>query len=232
MWSHTRYLECLVLAATIAPAELVRVATAFDVRGRSAVRAARNAAVGVPTAYAAVCSVAVAVAVTGGFTPGYLSSWSVGSGWPAGLLWAAGAVAAGCAVIALEFGLGAAPYLLRGKRGLRLGVMVSPGSVSAAFVASVTATGIAEELLYRGLWIGTLHERLGLASAAAVFIATLAYALGHVFFGMSVVGQKAATGVVFGALLVASGSLAVPLIAHVTQNLAVSALGARQAARP
>ena len=228
MWSHTRSLECLVLAATIAPAELVRVATAFDVRGRNAARAARNTAMGVPAAYAAVCSLAIAVAVTGGFTPGYLrhlSSWSVGP------LWAVSAIAAGCAVIALEFGLGAAPHLLRGKRGLRFGVMVAASSVDATFVASVAATAIAEELLYRGLWIGTLHERLGLASAAAVLAAAFAYALGHVFFGMNIVAQKTVTGAVFGALLVASGSLAVPLIAHVTQNLAVSALGARRAAR-
>lgn len=29
MWSHTRSLELLVLVATVAPAELIRVATAF-----------------------------------------------------------------------------------------------------------------------------------------------------------------------------------------------------------
>lgn len=225
MWSRTLCLEGLVLAATIAPAELVRVATAFGTRGRDAARAARNATIGVPAAYAAVCSVAIAVAVTGGFSPGYLSSWSVGA------LWAAGAVVAGCAVVALEFGLGAAPYLLWGKRGLRLGVMLASGSVDAAFLASVTATGVAEELLYRGLWIGMLHERLGLVFPAAVLAAAFAYALGHVFFGMNVVAQKATTGAVFGTLLVASGSLVVPLVAHVTQNLVVSALGARQAAR-
>ncbi|MBS2963475.1 CPBP family intramembrane metalloprotease [Actinocrinis puniceicyclus] len=225
MWSRTLCLECLVLAATIAPAELVRVATAFGMRGHGAARAARTATYGVPAAYSAVCAAAIAVAATGGFSPGYLSSWSVGA------LWVVGAVVAGCAVVALEFGLGAAPYLLRGKRGLRLGVMLASGSVDAAFVASVVATGIAEELLYRGLWIGILHERLGLVLPAAILAAACAYALGHVFFGMNVVAQKATTGAVFGVLLVSSGSVVVPLLAHVTQNLVVSALGARQAAR-
>lgn len=225
MWSHTRSLECLVLAASIAPAELVRVSTMIDTRAGTGGAGAVRAAVGVPVAYAAVCSLAIGVAATGGFTSWYLRSWPVDASW------ICAAVLAGCAVIGLEFLVGAAPQLMRGRwRGLRFGVVpdaVRPGPV---FLAAIIATAAVEEVLYRGLWMGTL-ERLGLASAAALGVSAFAYALGHVFFGMTVVLQKTASGLVFGALLVGSGGLVTPLAAHIVQNLVVFGLAANQGGR-
>ncbi|WP_441247890.1 CPBP family glutamic-type intramembrane protease [Kitasatospora sp. McL0602] len=220
MWSHTRYLECLTVAATIAPAELVRVATSFATSVATRGAAAARARLGVPAAYLAVGALALAVAAAGHFTPGYLTAWR------ADPRWLALAVAAGTALVAVEFAVGAVPKLLRGQRGLRLAVTaVTP--LGAAYLGSIAVTAVAEEVLYRGLWIGVLHERLLLPSGVAIAFAAVAYALGHLFFGGPAVAQKAVSGAVFGLALVASGSLLVPLVAHLSQNLAVFALGTR-----
>jgi membrane protease YdiL (CAAX protease family) len=210
-----------VLAATVAPAELVRVATSFDPRADRAV-AARRARIGVPGSFAVVCALALGVAAAGGFAPRVLTSWTVTAPW------LAAAVAVGCGSVALEYALVAAPAVARGARALRFGVATGPGGTGLGFMVSVLVTAVAEEVLYRGVWIGTLHERLDVPSTAAVAVAAAGYALGHMFFGFAVVGQKAVTGVLYGALLVASGSLLVPVVAHVAQNVAVSGLGARQ----
>jgi membrane protease YdiL (CAAX protease family) len=232
MWSHTRSLELLVLAASIAPAELVRVAGSFgSVAGGAMATAAdssararreRAALIGVPAAYAGVCALAVGAVVAGGFTPDYLKTWSV-AWW-----WVVGAAAAGCCAIMVEFGVAAAPSIVRGVRGLRFGIMTGMSAADHRYLLSITVTAVAEEILYRGVWIGTLRGPLAIPAVAAIALAGLAYALGHLFFGWSVVGQKAVTGFGFGTLLVASGSLLVPVVAHVVQNAAVLGLRARQ----
>ncbi|MFD7931050.1 hypothetical protein, partial [Streptomyces sp. NPDC059742] len=43
MWSHTRSLELLVLVATVAPAELIRVATAFGPAAKAGADRGRGA---------------------------------------------------------------------------------------------------------------------------------------------------------------------------------------------
>jgi membrane protease YdiL (CAAX protease family) len=235
MWSHTHSLEWLVIGATIAPAELVRVATSFrpgagvaaagPSAGAERARAARLQILGVPSAYATACLLAVAVAAAGGFTSQYLTDWSVS--WP----WAPAAAAVGCAVVALELGVGAAPQVLRGVRRIRFGVDAGPGTVGSALLASIVATAVVEEVLYRGVWIGTLNARLHVPAAIAVAASAVAYALGHLFFGSTVVMQKAVTGAVLGTLLVASGSLIVPLVAHITQNVTVFGFASRRRRR-
>jgi membrane protease YdiL (CAAX protease family) len=232
MWSHTRSLELLVLAASIAPAELVRVAGSFGSFGGGAAamaadgsartRRERAALIGVPAAYAGVCALAVGAVLAGGFTPGYLKNWPV-AWW-----WLVAAAAAGCAAIMVEFGIAAAPSIARGVRGLRFGVMTGTSAAGHGYLLSITVTAVAEEILYRGVWVGTLRGPLAVPAVAAIALAAVAYALGHLFFGWSVVGQKAVTGFVYGTLLVVSGSLLVPVVAHVAQNAAVLGLQARQ----
>ncbi|MFD0275585.1 type II CAAX prenyl endopeptidase Rce1 family protein [Kitasatospora sp. NPDC127111] len=233
MWSHTRSLECLVLAATVAPAELVRVATAFGPggagsgpgEGRTGTgrgRAAWFALFGAPAAYLVVTGLALAVAASGGFAPDTLT------GWRADAVWLPAAAVTGTALVGAEFLAGAVPRLPRGANGLRLAVHRSSGVATPGYAAAILATAVAEELLYRGLWIGVLHQRLELPTAVATAVAALAYALGHLFFGGLAVVQKTLSGAVFGVLLVASGSLAVPLVAHLAQNAAVHLLAVRQ----
>ncbi|MFF4371590.1 type II CAAX prenyl endopeptidase Rce1 family protein [Streptomyces sp. NPDC001594] len=225
MWSPTRSLELLVLAATVAPAELIRVATAFGPAakaGADRIRAARRGLAGVPAAYLVVTAAALAVAADGGFLPGALP------GRAPGVLWLPAAAAVGAALVGAEFAVGALPRLAAGAGLPRLAVHRDGGAASAGYAVSVLATAVAEELLYRGLWIGVLHERLHLPAGVAVAVAAVAYAVGHLFFGGLAVAQKALSGAVFGLLLVVSGSLAVPLVAHLAQNGTVFALAVRQ----
>ncbi|MFJ1704808.1 type II CAAX prenyl endopeptidase Rce1 family protein [Kitasatospora sp. NPDC088346] len=239
MWSHTRSLELLVLVATVAPAELIRVATAFGPAARAGAstgagvgpgagagadrgRAARWGTLGAPAAYLAVTALAVAVAADGGFVPDTLT------GWRAGAPWLAAAVVVGVALVGAEFAVGAVPRLLDGTGLPRLAVHRGAGPAGGGYAAAVLVTAAVEEVLYRGLWIGVLHERLRLPVAVAVGAAAVAYAVGHLFFGGLAVVQKAVSGTVFGLLAVVSGSLAVPLAAHLAQNGAVVALALRQ----
>ncbi|MFE2143879.1 type II CAAX prenyl endopeptidase Rce1 family protein [Streptomyces sp. NPDC059456] len=235
MWSHTRSLELLVLAATVAPAELIRVATAFGPAAKAGAdrgRAARRGLLGAPAAYLLVTAVALAVAAGGGFVPDTLTDWRTGAPWlPAAAL-------VGATLVGAEFAVGAVPRLLDGTGRPRLSVHrgggTAGGGVGGGYAAAVLVTAVAEELLYRGLWIGVLHARLRLPVAVAVAVAAVAYAVGHLFFGGLAVAQKTLSGAVFGLLMVVSGSLAVPLTAHVAQNAAVFALAVRQerGARP
>ncbi|MEW1634244.1 CPBP family glutamic-type intramembrane protease [Streptomyces sp. NPDC093801] len=229
MWSHTRSLELLVLAATVAPAELIRVATAFGpAAGADRARAARRGLLGAPAAYLLVTAAALAVAADGGFVPDTLT------GWRTGALWLPAAAAAGAALVGAEFALGAVPRLPAGTGLPRLAVHRDGGAVGGGYAAAVLVTAAAEELLYRGLWTGVLHEGLHLPAGVAVAAAAAAYAVGHLFFGGLAVAQKALSGTVFGLLMVVSGSLAVPLVAHLAQNGVVFALAVRQerGARP
>ncbi|WP_079423808.1 CPBP family intramembrane glutamic endopeptidase [Streptomyces katrae] len=237
MWSPTRSLELLVLAATVAPAELIRVATAFGPAakaGADRVRAVRRGLVGVPAAYLVVTAAALAVAADGGFLPDTLTGGLTGAlpgalpGRLPGVLWLPAAALAGAALVGGEFAVGAVPRLAAGAGLPRLAVHRDGGAAGGGYAASVLATAVAEELLYRGLWIGVLHERLHLPAGVAVAVAAVAYAGGHLFFGGRAVAQKTLSGVVFGLLMLVSGSLAVPLVAHLAQNGAVLALGVRQ----
>lgn len=137
------------------------------------------------------------------------------------------AVLVGVVLVGAEFAVGAVPGLLDGTGLPRLAVHLG-GPVGGGYAASILSTAVAEELLYRGLWIGVLHERLRLPVGAAVAVAAVAYAAGHLFFGGLAVVQKTLSGTVFGLLLVGSGSLAVPLVAHLAQNATVLALAVRQ----
>ncbi|MFF2198224.1 type II CAAX prenyl endopeptidase Rce1 family protein [Streptomyces sp. NPDC058157] len=225
MWSPTRSLELLVLAATVAPAELIRVTTAFGPAakaGADRIRAARRGLVGVPAAYLVVTAAALAVAADGGFLPDALS------GRPPAVLWLPAAAVAGAALVGAEFAVGAVPRLAAGAGLPRLAVHRAGGAAGGGYAVSVLATAAAEELLYRGLWIGVLHERLHLPAGVAVAAAAVAYAVGHLFFGGLAVAQKTLSGAVFGLLMVVSGSLAVPLVAHLAQNGTVLALAVRQ----
>jgi len=191
-----------------------------------------------------VLALALAVAVLDRFTPGYLTAWRA---WRTIPLWIPAAVVIGCCAVGLEILVGIAQQTIKQhaitqhaitqhaitrNRTFRLAVNIGSASLGPGYLLAISVTATAEELLYRGLWMGTLVERLGVSSAIAVCGAAAAYAVGHLFFGGAIVVQKAVTGIVFGILLVASGSVLVPLLAHLAQNMTVyriAAAGGRQA---
>jgi membrane protease YdiL (CAAX protease family) len=226
MWSRTPYLEYLVIAATIAPAELVRVVTSFDTAAAAnRVRMARMARFGVPACYLLVTSIAIAVALMGRFLPGYLTEMQIDWRW---LLFA---TAVGCLLVALELAVGALPAMIRGARRIQAGIATGFGAAGLGYLTSIMLTAVAEEVLYRGIWIGVLREVLEVPAAIAIGSAALAYGLGHLFFGFQQVLQKVVAGTIFGVLLVTTGSLLVPILAHIAQNLVVFGLAVRQSGR-
>src|SRR5215469_8413426 len=123
MWSRTLYPECLVLAATVAPAELIRVAASFGApAGRNRSWISRNASFGASFAYTAVLALALAVALLDHFTPGYLRTWRVSP------LWICAAVLIGCGAVGLEILAGVALQAFKQNRRFRLAVNVGSAS--------------------------------------------------------------------------------------------------------
>jgi hypothetical protein len=80
---------------------------------------------------------------------------------------------------------------------------------------------IGEELFYRAIWMGLLIS-MGVAVPLALVISSAAYGLNHLSFGLTSVAAKSVTGFLYGAVYLAGGqSLALPIVAHVLQNIAV-----------
>ncbi len=77
---------------------------------------------------------------------------------------------------------------------------------------SVTA-GVTEEILYRGFLLAYLSGYMPVA--AAVVLSSLLFAGGHAYQGLRGVIQVFVLGMAFSAMYVLSGSLIVPIVAHV-----------------
>jgi membrane protease YdiL (CAAX protease family) len=89
-------------------------------------------------------------------------------------------------------------------------------------VPVVLLLGAAEEVIFRGVGQHLLTHVFGWPAAAAIALMALVYGLNHLYFGWLTVGQKAVTGLLFGALYQACGqAVLVPVLAHLTQNLVV-----------
>lgn len=210
MTSHTPFLSVLVLASSAFPAQLYRVglAAAAGARPARAVAALRSA--WLPASFLLVAALAWYVA------PVDLAVL------PASWWWYPLAVAVGLAAPAWEVAAGFGAAVVRRRRPVR----VAPHrrwSTGAPMLAAAVAVGVAEEVIFRGVGLSLLVRELGVPVAAAVALTAVAYGLNHLYFGGLTVAQKCLTGAVFGALFVASGyRLAVPLLAHVAQNLSVS----------
>lgn len=88
-------------------------------------------------------------------------------------------------------------------------------------LVSISA-GVCEEILFRGFLIryfqaGPYH--LGLA--LAVVVSCLFFGTAHLYQGLVGVLQTAFLGLVFAALFLATGSLALPILAHVATDLKI-----------
>ncbi len=92
---------------------------------------------------------------------------------------------------------------------------------------AVTLTAWAEETLWRGVLLGTLASR---SAVFALALSTAGFAASHVYGqGWTALRTHALTGLTFGGLYVATGSLAAAIAAHAVYNLiVVAADGARR----
>ena len=215
MWSPTRYLDALMLATSVAPAELVRVLTSFGIGAANRRRLQRISVIGVPVAYGAICVlVALCLALAGPRGAALPVAPSRGA-------WLALALGVGVALFYVELLLALIPARMRRQKTMRVRVNLGTERLSRSFVASVLAVAFIEEVLYRGYWLRIIHTDLGWPNSVFVLLSAAAYALGHVFFGMTAVAQKLATGAVLGLLAVMSGGLAAPLVAHLSENVVV-----------
>ncbi|WP_158070514.1 CPBP family intramembrane glutamic endopeptidase [Streptomyces luteocolor] len=86
-------------------------------------------------------------------------------------------------------------------------------------VAVAVTDGICAELVYRGLLIAFGIGVLGLNSYLAVALSAVVYALAGSYQGRQGMAAFALFGVFFGGLYLATGSLLLPVVAHVALSL-------------
>jgi uncharacterized protein len=98
------------------------------------------------------------------------------------------------------------------------------------FVCLAITAGFCEEVLFRGFvtwyissWIGTLP---------ALAISSILFGFQHLYLGMEHVVRTAVVGLVFGLIVLASGSLWPAILIHATMDLLAGELGFRAFARP
>ena len=216
MVRHTHYLDVLVLLCTLAPAELVRIATSFRVQGVDEQKKYRRLNVGVPLSYASVAALGFALIYS-------LQGVSADLVMTSTVKVFSIAVLSGLGIFAIEIVVATLPSFLRGRRvQFRVNLGGSPPDV--ALLLSILFVGAVEEFLYRGIWLNVGVIALGFPKFVAVFLAAAAYAGGHLFFGVQVVTQKLISGILFGVLAVATGTVLAPICAHLALNVCVIAL--------
>ena len=89
-------------------------------------------------------------------------------------------------------------------------------SLAYVFVAVIMAP-IVEEVAFRGVAFGTIIAR-GLSPVAAITLSSLAFAFSHLQYSPAAMFVVFLSGVGFGVLRMMSGTVIVPIIAHMTAN--------------
>lgn len=92
----------------------------------------------------------------------------------------------------------------------------------AVFAAELLAFAVAEELVFRGLVLEALERWAG--SVVAIGLSSAAFALTHFPLDWSRTLSVGSSGVVYGALMVATRSLWAPIAGHLAHNLVVLGL--------
>jgi membrane protease YdiL (CAAX protease family) len=215
MSTLTPSLSALVLCCTAFPVQLFRMAGMSAQRPMPALMLP-----GVVTVMAALAWYAAPV-------PGLLRL-------PAATWWWGAAVGLGVAAPLVEYAVGVLATLARRRRIAGFGLHERAQRATVIGVSALVVVAVAEELIFRGLWLPLLRGQLGCVTALAVALAAVVYGLNHLYFGWLTVVQKAVTGAVLGAAYLAcGGSVLVPAVAHVVQNLVVMlVIGRLAAGRP
>lgn len=128
--------------------------------------------------------------------------WSVALGIVAGLVLLAGAVAV------TESAL---PFAVRMRQDIDRLLGLFRGATIGDFLLISILAGLGEEALFRGVIQGGLADFTG--TPIAVVIAAAAFGLAH-FISWAYVAFAFGLGLLFGALYLWSGNIAVPIIAH------------------
>ncbi len=111
---------------------------------------------------------------------------------------------------------------LRVRMRGRGGVALLPDTVGELrwFTVMCLGSGIAEESVYRGFLCSYLSLYLPhLNNPELVLLTSLVFGAGHAYQGWRGIASTTASGVLFGTLYVASGSLFLPALVHSTGNL-------------
>jgi membrane protease YdiL (CAAX protease family) len=148
----------------------------------------------------------------------------LGLAWPSGPArwWAVGFAAYLIAVVA-----GAGLVLRRrARRGHRIrgqdsfAAMLPRTPAERVYAGLVSlGAGISEELAFRGFLIATGVGLLGLSPVAALVVATVVFALAHLYQGAAGAVATLLLGALFGALYLATGSLLLPMLVHAAIDL-------------
>ena len=94
-----------------------------------------------------------------------------------------------------------------------------------AFVAVALTAGICEEIVYRGFGLAFVHWAFPNASSAvAVVVTSVAFGVAHAYQGWIGVAATTLLGLVFGAIVVATGTLLVVIIIHALIDLRIVVL--------
>jgi membrane protease YdiL (CAAX protease family) len=175
------------------------------------VLAQRKAVAWVLVTYGAVGLLAASIAAALGHNPVEASAWVGIAGAPGVMVSAGlGVVVAAATIAATRVMVRRAAWARALHADLRPGVRAAP---DATLLALALASGIGEELLFRGL----LVPIVGVAASALAFGA-LHQVRGRARWAW--IGWAAVMGFVFGAIFAATGSLAGPVVAHCAINFA------------
>ncbi len=140
----------------------------------------------------------------------------------------------GLACICLEYVVGILLLFLRTHHLVtRVAVHTSYSAVPRIVIAdilAILALVVGEELILRQLLYNLLATDFAMALWIVILVCAAAYALNHLAFGAASVISKLPTGLLYTSLFYVSGlSIAVVMVAHATQNLALLALSRTRA---
>jgi membrane protease YdiL (CAAX protease family) len=200
---RTLCLSLLVLASTAFPSQAFRLAF-FDASRSEPARPRIRPDLGFALAVLMVSGLAIAVSPVGNLFR-----------LPSEPRWYLYGAAAGLLAPFFEYLVG----LIAMRRLLPLRVHERAGKGAIAVLAVLVAA-IAEEMVFRGIFLPVLSELVPVMVALGV--TAVVYGLNHLYFGWLAVVQKTLTGVGFGLLFIYSDySILVPIAAHAVQNLLV-----------
>ena len=196
---------------------------------------------------------AVTLWIAGGRALAALGPGTAGTGLWAWIGW-------GCAIVVAAFMAAQALLMGRDARGQDLAtarkqledmeeLLPHTAAEARAFGVLALATGVGEEVVYRGFvlaWVAAwLSGPLGLGATvslwSAVVLSSILFGLAHAYQGRSGILQNSLSGFGFALLAVATGGLLAPMIAHAALDLSTGVVArkayggrhrGRSAARP
>jgi len=128
-------------------------------------------------------------------------------------------------IICLEIGIGFLRLKIKGYKIEGLDIKQDFKKRSIRELIIIIFIAIFEEFIYRKLYFIILIDFFKWNLVVVIIITTIVYAFNHFFMGEGIFYQKIASGLIFGIIFVLSGSIVIPIIAHVAQNIFVILVG-------